>query len=508
MSNTAVLMHGINKSFSGVPVLVDVDFELRRGEVHALAGGNGAGKSTLMKILRGVHQPDSGEMSIEGVPAHFASTHDAINAGIAMIFQEFSVVPTLTVAQNVFLARERHGALGLLDDGESIERTGQLFRDMGVAVDARKRLENFGTAYWQLTEIAKALSQDARVLIMDEPTASLAKEEAEHLFGLIRGLTARGISVVYISHRIEEIFQVADRVTVLRDGRHIVTADIASLNPEQLIEYIVGRHMEHAFEWRPRKAVQEGVPALSVHELNAKPHLHNVTFDLFPGEVLGFAGLMGSGRSETARALFGIDRAQSGKIEVGGKPVLIRNSRDAIEAGMALVPEDRRLQGLVLDHAVRSNLLLPLLDKFSHWGWMNDGKGNSLAGGLVERLGIKVSGMGNPVVQLSGGNQQKVVLAKWMGTEPDIYIMDEPTAGVDIGTKADIFTMIRNLADAGKSIIFISSEFAELLAVCDRVLIFRNGTIEQSVDHRAIRDEEALQYAVQFRAFERTSSNA
>jgi ribose transport system ATP-binding protein len=506
MPNTAVSMHGINKSFSGVPVLREVDFELRRGEVHALAGGNGAGKSTLMKILRGVHQPDSGEMSIDGAPVHFASTHDAIAAGISMIFQEFSVVPTLTVAQNTFLGRERRGAFGLLDDRASIERTEQLFRDMGVTVDARKRLENLGTAYWQLTEIAKALSQDARVLIMDEPTASLAKEEADHLFGLIRSLTARGISIVYISHRIEEIFQVADRVTVLRDGRHIVTADLDSLKPEQLIEHIVGRQMEHAFEWRPRTVARDGEPLLSVRGLRVRPRLHDVCFDLFRGEILGFAGLMGSGRSETARALFGIDQVQAGEIQIGGKPVSIRSSRDAIAADIALVPEDRRLQGLVLDHSVRTNLLLPLLGEFSHGGWIDDGKGKRLAGDLVERLGIKTAGLEHPVQQLSGGNQQKVVLAKWIGTEPAIYIMDEPTAGVDIGTKADIFAMIRRLADAGKAIIFISSEFAELLAVCDRVLVFRDGTVDRSLDRSAIPDEETLQFAVQ--GFERTTPDA
>ena len=504
-ADPAVRMEGVSKHFGGVRALDDVDFELRRGEVHALAGGNGAGKSTLMKILRGVHQPDAGTIAVNGESVRFSSPADAMAHGIAMIFQEFSLVPTLTVAENVFLNRERHDAVGLLDDQASIEGTRQVFDEMGVAIDPRRRLEDLGTAQWQLTEIAKALSQHANVLIMDEPTASLAKDEADHLFALMRGLTKQAISIIYVSHRLEEIFEVADRVTVLRDGRHVATRDIRETTPEQVIEDIVGRHMESAFEWRPRTVDRTAVPLLEVVDLRVPPRLDGVTFALYPGEILGFAGLMGSGRSETARALFGIDRIASGEVHIRGEAVTIRNPRDATRAGIALVPEDRRQQGLVLDHSVRSNLLLPLLGRFSHAGWMDDAAGTEIARGLVVRLGIKTSNIDGPVLQLSGGNQQKVVLAKWMGTEPDVYLMDEPTAGVDIGTKVDIFTMVRGLADAGRGVILISSEFPELLAVCDRVLVFRDGKVARSLDRRGIPDEESLHLAVQ--GIERTPAH-
>jgi ribose transport system ATP-binding protein len=497
MSDPVIRMRGITKRFDGVPVLDAVDLELRPGEVHAIAGGNGAGKSTLMKILRGVYQADDGTIEIDGRPTRLASSQDAMDRGIAMIFQEFSVIPTLTVAQNVFLNRERIVSGGLIDDRSALERTRALFAGMGVTVDASRRLEDLGTAYWQLTEIAKALAQDARVLIMDEPTASLAKEEADHLFELVRSLARQGIAIVYITHRIEEIFAVTDRVTVLRDGRVVASNETSALTGEQLIEQIVGRRMESVLAWQPRTVRRDVEPVLEVRDVHVKPRLRGVSFELYAGEILGIAGLMGSGRTEIARALFGIDRIASGEIRLHGRRVNIRSSRDAIAAGISLVPEDRRLQGLVLDHSVRSNLLLPLLARFSQHGWVDDAAGTRLARSLVDQLSIKVSSIDRPVTQLSGGNQQKVVLAKWMGTEPQIYVMDEPTAGVDIGTKVEIVGMVRQLADAGKAVIFISSEFPELLAVCDRILVLREGTVTTSIDRDAVPDEERLHLAVQ-----------
>jgi ribose transport system ATP-binding protein len=506
MTEAAVRMLGVTKAFGGVLALDNVDFELRRGEIQALAGGNGAGKSTLMKILRGVHQPDFGTVEINGESVRLASPRDAIGRGIAMIFQEFSLVPTLTVAQNTFLAREKRNQLGLLDDRASIEATEETFREMGVSIDVRTRLEDLGTAQWQLTEIAKALSQHANVLVMDEPTASLAKDEADHLFGLMRTLAQQGISIVFVSHRIEEIFAVADRVTILRDGKRVMTSAISEVTPEQVIEYIVGRQMESGFEWQPREVARTGTPILEVLDLRAPPRLAGVTFELYEGEILGFAGLMGSGRSETARALFGVDRTESGEIRIRGSTEYIRNPRDATRAGIALVPEDRRHQGLVLDHTVRSNLLMPVLDRLSRAGWMEDRQATRFAEGLVERLDIKTPDVNSPILQLSGGNQQKVVLAKWMGTEPSIYVMDEPTAGVDIGTKVEIFGRIRALADAGNGVILISSEFPELLAVCDRILVFRSGQVQRSLDRRQIPNEEALHLAVQ--GIEKVSAHA
>jgi ribose transport system ATP-binding protein len=497
MADPVVRMRAITKRFDGLPVLDAVDFELHPGEVHALAGGNGAGKSTLMKILRGVYQADEGTIEIDGQAVQLTSSQDAMGRGIAMIFQEFSVIPTLTVAQNVFLNHEPTGTYGLIDDGASVERTRELFARMGVTIDPTRRLEDLGTAYWQLTEIAKALAQDARVLIMDEPTASLAKDEADHLFAQIRSLTEHGIAIVYITHRIEEIFAVTDRVTVLRDGRVVGTSETASLTGEQLVELIVGRRMESVLAWQARAVRRDIEPLLEVRNLHVKPRLRGVSFDLYPGEILGLAGLMGSGRSEIARALFGIDRITAGEFRIRGRVANIRSPRDAIAAGISLVPEDRRLQGLVLDHSVRSNLLLPLLDRLATRGWMDDAGGTRMARDLVAQLSIKVSSIERPVSQLSGGNQQKVVLAKWMGTEPQIYVMDEPTAGVDIGTKVEIVGMVRQLADAGKAVIFISSEFSELLAVCDRIVVLRGGTVASSFEREAVPDEETLHLAVQ-----------
>ena len=494
---SAVRMRGICKSFNGVRVLNDVDFELRAGEVHALAGGNGAGKSTLMKILEGVYSPDGGTIEVEGREVVFRSAEDAREHGVAMIFQEFSLVPTLTVAENVFLAREARGALGLLDDSESVRRTRELFTEMEVDIDPRATVRELSTAYWQLTEIAKALSQEARVLIMDEPTSSLAKTEADALFALIRRLKERGISIVYISHRMEEVLEIADRITILRDGRVVVTEDVAEMTMEQVIEHIVGRKVEEAMLWKQRHVHEGAAPLLEVRDLVAGERVRGISFELRAGEILGLAGLMGSGRSETARAIFGVDRIEAGEIRVKGRPVRVASPGDAIAAGIALIPEDRRAQGLVLDHTVKDNVLLPLLERLTRGPVIDDDEGEKVTRSFVDRLKIRTASIFRPVRLLSGGNQQKVVIAKWLGVEPEILIMDEPTAGVDIGTKGEIVEMIRGLADAGKGIIIISSELPELLAVSDRVLVLRDGRVERELDRREIETEEALHHAVQ-----------
>jgi ribose transport system ATP-binding protein len=495
-------MKGISKSFSGVRVLDDVDFEIRRGEIHALLGGNGAGKSTLMKILEGVYTADEGTIEVEGEAVRLSSAQDARARGIVMIFQEFSLVPTLTVSQNVSLLREGRNAFGLLDDRGARTRAREIFAEMGVEVDVDAPVGSLSTAYWQLTEIAKALSQDAKVLIMDEPTASLARSETKHLFELVRRLQERGISIVYISHRLEEVFEIADRVSVLRDGRMILTRETAMLSTGDAIEAIVGRRMEAAAQWRPRAVDRAARPLLEVRGLTSGSRVRGVDFELYRGEILGLAGLMGSGRTEIARTLFGIDKTTAGEIVIEGKPARIRSPRDAIRAGIALIPEDRRVQGLVLDHTLRDNLLLPLLGASSSsglntGGLVNDGRGDKVASALMEQLAIRGGSAGRPVRLLSGGNQQKVVIAKWLGTEPEILIMDEPTVGVDVGTKAEIIDMLRALADAGKGVIVISSELPELLAVSDRVLLLREGRIERELDRSEIETEEQLHHAVQ-----------
>ncbi|MEA2399644.1 MAG: ribose transport system ATP-binding protein [Thermoleophilaceae bacterium] len=486
MTEALLRMSGVGKSFSGVPVLRDVDFELLPGEVHALLGGNGAGKSTLMKILQGVYKLDSGTIELDGDP------------GIAMIFQEFSLIPTLTVAQNVFLHREPRNRAGLLDDRLMVERTREVLRDIGVDIDPRRRVSQLGTAGWQLVEIAKALSQDARILIMDEPTASLAAAEVENLFAIIERLKQRGIAIVFITHRLEEVIAVADRVTVLRDGARVATQATSELDMESLIELIVGHAV--ALQERPPSTVREGAPLLSLRGVSAGDRLHDVDLDLHPGEVLGVAGLMGSGRSELARAVFGIDRMTAGTVEVRGEPVRIRHPRDAVAHGIVLVPEDRRRQGLVLSHSVRDNLTVTLLRRMAHGGFLDDSALDEAARAEVERLDIRLRSLRAPVRRLSGGNQQKVVLSKWLATEPDVLILDEPTVGVDIATRSEIVQLVRGLAAEGKGIIVISSELAELLALADRLIVLREGHVDRVVDRSEVTSEPELHRLVQERA--------
>ncbi|MDH2444840.1 sugar ABC transporter ATP-binding protein [Amnibacterium sp. CER49] len=492
----AVETRRISKSFGPVTVLTDVDFAVRQGEAHALAGGNGAGKSTLMKIIQGVYQPTSGEILIEGEPVSITSIQDAKAAGIGMVFQEFSLVPSLTVAQNIFLGVEPMRG-GLVDDREGVRRARTVLQEMAVDIDPKAEVGRLGTAYWQLTEIAKALAQNARVLIMDEPTASLAKHETEALFALIERLKARGISIIYISHRMDEIYRVADRITVLRDGRTLFTSTLADTTPAEIVEGIVGKKIEGELTYRSREAAAASEVLLEVRDLNAGPRVRDVSFAVRAGEIVGLAGLMGSGRTELARALFGIDPIRSGEVLIRGEKANVSSPDRAIAAGLALIPEDRRDQGLVLDHSVRENLLLPLLGRIRRGPLLDLPAGRVLAQSLIERFGVKVAHPGRPVRLLSGGNQQKVVLAKWLGTDPSILILDEPTAGVDIGTKSEILDRIRGLADEGRAVLIISSEYPELLAVSDRVLVVRDGSIVEDLPRRDIADEESLQLAVQ-----------
>jgi ribose transport system ATP-binding protein len=492
----AVEMRGISKAFDSNVVLTGVDFEVAPGEVHALAGGNGAGKSTLMKILQGVYPKDAGTIRINGREVTFSSIHDAKAAGIGMVFQEFSLVPSLTVAQNIFLTTEPLSRGIFIRDSEARDKAREVFQQMEVEIDPGARVGDLGTAYWQLTEIAKAMAQDARVLIMDEPSASLARHEAEQLFELVARLKAQGISIVYISHRMEEVYRIADRITILRDGKNLLTERLSDITPEQIVEGIVGEQIE-GLAYQERATSAEPEVLLEADGLTSGSRVQNVSFTLHRGEIIGLAGLMGSGRTELARCLFGIDKLESGEIRVHGQRIDVSDPRQAIKARLALIPEDRRAQGLVLEHSVRDNLLLPLLKKIKRGPLIDDGAGNELAASLIERFAVKVANPARPVRLLSGGNQQKVVIAKWLGTEPEVLIMDEPTAGVDIGTKTEILTMIRNLAEEGKAVIVISSEYAELLAVSDRVLILRDGSVQQELVRNDIADEEYLQHAVQ-----------
>jgi len=444
-----------------------------------------------------VYTPDEGQITVDGRPVQIPTPEAARAVGISMIFQEFSLIPTLTVAQNIFLTREPRSGGGLLDDREAERRARAIFADMQVDIDPTATVESLATGYWQLTEIAKALSQDASVLIMDEPTASLTANETEALFALVGRLKARGISIIYISHRMEEIYRVADRITVLRDGRLVIAAEAAKITMDQLIEQIIGGKMEGAFAWKQREVGFDGTPLLEVRNLRRGRRLQDVSFKLYPGEILGLAGLMGSGRTELARALFGIDPIEAGEIIINGRPVTIKSPQDALAAGICLIPEDRRAQGLVLDHTVRENMLLPLLKTLDRFGMIDDARGTQLVESFVQSLHIKTDSIFKQVRFLSGGNQQKVVIAKWLAAAPNILIMDEPTAGVDIGAKTEILDVIRKLADSGKGVIVISSELTEVLAVSDRVLVMHSGRSKTELARQEIHTEQELHHVVQ-----------
>lgn len=491
----AVRMADVCKSFDGVTVLDGVHFEVLPGEVHALAGGNGAGKSTLMKVLLGAYRRDAGHVEVFGRRLDAASIHAAKAAGVGMVYQEFSLIPTLTVAQNIFLDAEPLRA-GLIDDAVMRKRAAEILARMEVAIDPAAEVGSLPTAQWQLTEIAKALSQDARVLVMDEPTASLAKHEVDALFGLIERLKAQGIAIIYISHRMDEIHRIADRITILRNGRNLVTAALDEISPQEIIAGIAGRELAAQTSYGPRSAAREGKVLLDVRDVSADG-VHEATFQVRAGEVLGVAGLMGSGRTELARALFGISAITSGAVVKDGQPLRLASPADAIRAGIALIPEDRRLQGLVLDHSVRTNLTLPVLASLRRWGLVAVDKVRAMSDHLIEQLSVAVARPDAPVRLLSGGNQQKVVIAKWLGTEPDVLVMDEPTAGVDVGTKSEIVRIVRDLARAGKGVVVISSEYPELIAMCDRYLIMRDGRVAECLDAREIRSELDLELAVQ-----------
>jgi ribose transport system ATP-binding protein len=498
-SEPVLRMSGITKSFDRVRVLSDVDFELRPAEVHALLGGNGAGKSTLMKILEGVHQPDSGAIDIGGESVQLSSPQDARRHGIAMIFQEFSLVSSLSVAANICLGAEP-GRGGFIDHAEARRRAAEQLRDLNLELDPNTEVSRLSTAYWQLVEIAKAISQKARILIMDEPTASLASSEVERLFDLIRELKERGISIVYISHRLEEISRVADRVTILRDGHVVVTENASDLTMGQLIEHIAGRkvgaELEAREDDRPTRETS-GTPVLEVEDLDAGDIVKGVSFDVHAGEIVGIVGLMGSGRSELARALCGIDRTSSGQVRLRGRVLRIRRPSDAITAGLALVPEDRRRQGLVLDHSVQANLLTPVLGRLKRRGLISARRCRDVYEEYAKRLSIKTPSPHSPAKRLSGGNQQKIVIGKWLACRPDLLILDEPTAGVDVSARSEIVGMVRELANDGKGVVLISSELNEVLALADKILVLREGRVKACVPRSAIGSEAELHHLIQ-----------
>ena len=495
----AVRMTNVSKHFDGVRALDGVNLDVRPGEVHALLGENGAGKSTILKILRGVQPPTSGAIEIGGVPLTTYSPEASRAAGVAMAFQEMSLVPTLTVAQNVFLAREIKAG-GLIDDKAAIAQTRTLFAAMGVVIDPTRKVADIPAGHKQLTEIIKATSQPCRVLVLDEPTTALSQTEVDRLFDYVRQLRAKGVAIVYVSHRMDEIFRIADRATILRDGKHIITAPMSEFTLDSMIAHIIGRR-SRGFSDVTRETATLGEALLEIRNLSGEQKPRQVNITLHRGEVVGVAGLLGSGRSSLARLICGIQPIVTGEIRVKGKPITIVKPRDAIDAGIALVPEDRARQGFVAFHSVESNIGLPNLDRLSKNTWVNQAKAAALAESSIKRLRIKADSRKATVKTLSGGNAQKVVIAKWLAAEPDVLILDEPTAGIDIGSKSEIVTLIRDLAKSGKAILVMSSELQELLAACDRILVMSDGRIVRDIARHALDDPtnpdslDALQHA-------------
>jgi ribose transport system ATP-binding protein len=503
----AVEMNAISKRFGGVHALREVSLSVCHGEIHALLGENGAGKSTILKILRGVQAPDSGSIIIGGEAFDRLSPQLARQKGIGMIFQEMSLVPTLSVAQNVFLASEPLTAAGLIDDRAMEQSSAAIFASMGVSVDPTAMVADLSTGQQQLTEIAKALSQNAEILVLDEPTSALTAGEVDILFELLRRLRSEGKAIIYVSHRMDEIFRIADHATVLRDGRLIDSRPIADYTLATLIADIMGKETRDLSEFTTDSTAQEAV-ILKVEHLSSKLRRGgDVSFSLRHGEVLGIAGLLGAGRSRLARMLFGLEPIASGTITLRGETVSIGSPRHATELGLALVPEDRRRQGLVLAHSIQDNIELPILKRLGSTPFVDRMKSRSTTDELIKRLAIKTASREAAANSLSGGNQQKIVIGKWLATDPDILIMDEPTAGIDIGSKGEVLRLVRALAAEGRSIIFISSELAELAAVSDRIAVMSGGRLVETIDKAELlnttgdaaelRAEQKLQLIVQ-----------
>lgn len=492
MSDDYILrMENISKSFPGVKALQNVQLAVRKGTVHALMGENGAGKSTLMKILIGIYQPNSGSITFDGSPVEIPDTATALKLGISMIHQELSPVPYMSIAENIWLGREPLNRFGLIDKARMIADTRQLFEKLGINLKPTTLMKHITVANTQLVEIAKAISYNSNLIIMDEPTSAITEREVEHLFRMIRALKEQGVAVVYITHKMDEVFQVSDDITVFRDGKHIATVPAAQATRGSLISMMVGREMTDLF---PKVKAAIGDVMLSVRNLSRLNHVHDVSFDLRRGEILGLAGLMGSGRTETIETIFGVARASAGDIYIRGKKVDIRHPQDAINHGMAMLTEDRKLTGIMSVLSVRDNMMIASLGKFARGGLLDFRSINETGRQEQARLAIKTPNLNQLIKLLSGGNQQKVLISRWLLTSPDILFLDEPTRGIDVGAKAEIHRLIGKLAQEGKAIIMISSELPEVLGMSDRVLVMHEGRITGEFD-RTEATQEAIMHA-------------
>ncbi|MEM6033714.1 sugar ABC transporter ATP-binding protein [Escherichia coli] len=495
MSETFLQMKHITKRFPGVLALNDVQFSLRRGEVHALLGENGAGKSTLMKILSGVYQPDEGEIIFEDKPVSFSDPLSAQNVGITIIHQEFNLFPELTVEENIFIGREFcKKNRWRLDEKQQRQATIEILQKLNLAIKPDTLVADLTVAQQQMVEIAKAISVNARILIMDEPTAALTETEIESLFRVTRLLKEQGTGIVYISHRLEELALIADRATVMRDGQYISTVDYECVKISDLIAMMVGRDLGNIYP--RREALQQRIPVLEVNGLTRKGVLNDINFTLYRGEILGFAGLMGAGRTELARAIFGADSIDSGTLKLNGKETVIKDISDAIQQGISYLTEDRKKEGLALNLSVERNIMLGNYPEYSdRFGNVDSRRCQQTSEEQVKALRIKTPNLEQAALNLSGGNQQKIIIARWVCKDTDILIFDEPTRGIDVGAKLEIYELMNRLVAKRKSIIMISSELPEVLGMCDRILVMRSGRITGELSAKEATQEKIMQYA-------------
>ena len=494
MSQPLLEMRGIGKRFPGVVALDNVELAIAPGEVVALAGENGAGKSTLMKILGGIYQPEDGQVLVNGNPVVFRGVADATAQGIGFVHQELNVLDNLTVAENVFLGREPRIARYLIDRKKLNSSTKQYLAKLGLEVEPDTPLRDLSMAQQQMVEIAKALSLNARIVIMDEPTSSLTLTETGQLLSVIADLRAEGVSIIYISHRLGEIKQIADRVVVLRDGKNAGTLERDEIDHDRIVKLMVGRAIEEFYDHSTGAATSSFA---EIRGLRTKRYPRApISFDVRKGEILGIAGLVGAGRSEAAQAIFGVDASEEAKVSLNGQEINIRSARDAIRNGIYLVPEDRRIAGLIVDMPIRENITLPALSRYSSAGLVSKSRESKRAKEMCERLKVKAPSTETKAANLSGGNQQKVVLAKWLSLDPKLLIFDEPTRGIDVGAKSEIYQLMRDLAASGVAIMMISSDMEEILRESDRIAVMHEGAITGVLDRSEASEEAVMRLAV------------
>ena len=494
MTENILELKNMTKRFSGVEVLHEVSFSLRPGEVHALLGENGAGKSTLVKVMTGVHQPDKGEIYLDGKRVTFSDTRESRQVGIAAIYQELSLFPDLDVAENIFVGRQPTTIGGRIDWRKLYADAGNLLESLGVHLDLKQKARSLSIAQQQMVEIARAFSINARILIMDEPTSSLTLNEVADLFRLVRRLRDEGTAIVFISHRLEELFELADRVTIMRDGSYVDTLLLKDVTRDDLIRLMVGRTITNLF---PKQDVKAGDVVLKVENLARAGSFRDVSFELRKGEILGMAGLVGAGRTNVARAIFGVEPATAGSIQIEGRKVAITSPQQAIKLGLAYVPEDRQLHGLIPAMPITSNISLPMLFKYAQHGWLQDKTERKSAYNAALQMEVRANNMWQLARELSGGNQQKIVLSKWLSTKPRILILDEPTRGIDVGTKAAVHALMSKLASEGMAILMISSELPEILGMSDRVIVMREGHMTGHFSRAEATQEKIISAATQ-----------